>query len=539
MINACRLAELIQLLVLSVTLAGSLTALSAEPAPRPNIVILLADDLGYSDLGCYGGEIETPNLDQLAAGGLRFTQFYNTARCWPTRGALLTGFYAQQIRRDSLSMIPSGSRGTRPAWARLLPDMLRPLGYRSYHSGKWHVDGSPLAGGFDRSYRLEDHNSYFAAQNHFVDDGKLPPVDPDQPQYVTTTIAEHAIECLKEHASQHAGQPFFSYVAFTAPHFPLHALAEDIDRYDRKYDAGWDKVRQARHERMRQLGLVNCELSEPEREVGPPYHFPDALEKLGPAEVNRPLPWKDLTDQQRRFQAAKMAVHAAMIYRMDVEIGRIVAQLREMEALDNTLIFFLSDNGASAEIMVRGNGHDQSAAPGSAETFLCLGPGWSSAANTPFRRHKTWVHEGGIGTPLIVHWPQGVAAKSELRHSPGHVIDLVPTILAAAGGQPLKEWQGAKVPPLPGKSLMPTLAKDGPIERDCLWWSHEGNRAIRVGDYKLVAAGADGAWELYDLSTDRAESKNLSAEMSDKVRELSQRWEAKEFEFRVLATSDL
>ena len=526
-------------LIAAILIITARAALSAEPARRPNVVILLADDMGYSDLGCYGGEIETPNLDQLAAGGLRFTQFYNTARCWPTRGALLTGFYAQQIRRDSLSMIPSGSRGTRPAWARLLPDMLRPLGYRSYHSGKWHVDGSPLAGGFDRSYRLEDHNSYFAAQNHFVDDGKLPPVDPDQPQYVTTTIAEHAIECLKEHASQHAGQPFLSYVAFTAPHFPLHALAEDIDRYDRKYDAGWDKVRQARHERMRQLGLVNCELSEPEREVGPPYHFPDALEKLGPAEVNRPLPWKDLTDQQRRLQAAKMAVHAAMIYRMDVEIGRIVAQLREMKALDNTLIFFLSDNGASAEIMVRGNGHDQSAAPGSAETFLCLGPGWSSAANTPFRRHKTWVHEGGIATPLIVHWPQGVAAKGELRHSPGHVIDLVPTILAAAGGQPLKEWQGAKVPPLPGKSLMPTLAKDGPIERDCLWWSHEGNRAIRVGDYKLVAAGADGAWELYDLATDRAESKNLAAEMPDKVRELSQRWEAKEFEFRVLATSDL
>jgi arylsulfatase len=246
-----------------------------------------------------------------------------------------------------------------------------------------------------------------------------------------------------------------------------------------------------------------------------------------------------LTGEQRQFQAAKMAVHAAMVYRMDVEIGRLIEQLQAMNALDNTLIFFLSDNGASAEIMVRGNGHDRAAPPGSAETFLCLGPGWSTSSNTPFRRHKTWVHEGGISTPLIVHWPKGIAARGELRHTPGHVIDLVPTILEAVGGQPLEKWEGESVPPLPGKSLVPALAKDVRIERDCLWWLHEGNRAIRVGDYKLVVSGADSPWELYDLSTDRAESRNLAAQMPDKARELAKLWEATITEFTALASRDL
>jgi arylsulfatase len=290
---------------------------------------------------------------------------------------------------------------------------------------------------------------------------------------------------------------------------------------------------------MKSQGLVSCELSAPERDIGPPYDFPDAFEKLGAGEVNRPLPWKELTGQQREFQAAKMAVHAAMVYRMDVEIGRIIEQLRGMNALDNTLIFFLADNGASAEIMVRGNGHDQAAPAGSAATFLCLGPGWSTSSNTPFRRHKTWVHEGGISTPLIVHWPKGIAVRGELRHTPGDVIDLVPTILEAVGGKPLEKWEGADVPPLPGKSLIPALAKDVNLARDCLWWLHEGNRAIRVGDYKLVAAGAESPWELYDLSTDRAESQNLAEKMPGKARELAQLWQARFEEIRALATRDL
>lgn len=525
----------ISFVVLSVLIVPSTRA--ADRSEKPNVVIILADDLGYSDLGCYGGEIKTPVLDGLAKNGLRFTQFYNTARCWPSRAALLTGYYAQQVRRDTLPGVKSGSQGTRPKWARLLPDMLKPLGYRSYHSGKWHVDGPRLAGGFDRSYSLEDHNSFFAPKNHFEDDQKLPPVKSDTPHYVTIGIADHAVKCLQDHAVNHAAKPFFSYVAFTSPHFPLHALPEDIARYRDTYRSGWTVARDARWQRMKSMGLIACGLSAPELDVGPPYHFPDALEKLGAGEINRPLPWDELTVVQREFQAAKMAVHAAMVDRMDREIGRIVEQLRAMNAFDNTLIFFCSDNGASAEIMVRGNGHDPAAPPGSDSTYLCLGPGWSNAANTPFRRHKTWVHEGGISTPLIAHWPKGIAARGELRHAPGHLIDLVPTVLDAVGGERLKSWDGEPVPPAPGKSLLPAFAANVDVARDYLWWLHEDNKAVRVGDWKLVAA-KNGPWELYDLKTDRAESKNLAAESPDKVRTLEQTWTRALEEIKALATRD-
>lgn len=511
---------------------------AAEPASaanRPNVIVFLADDLGYSDLGCYGSEIETPNLDALAAGGLRLTQFYNTARCWPTRGALLTGYYAQQVRRDTLPGVPVGQR---PPWARLLPEMLRPLGYRSYHSGKWHVDGMPLPGGFDRSYYVQDTGRLFRPRVHYEDDQKLPAVNPDAGYYATTAIADHAIRCLRDHAEQHAGQPFFQYIAFTVPHFPLQAPPEDIAKYRDRYRAGWEAVRQERYERMKKLGIVDCPLSPVERDVGPPYHFPQALETLGPGEVNRPLAWDELNEEQREFQAIKMAIHAAMVDRMDREIGRVLDQLRVMKSFDDTLIFFLSDNGASAEIMVRDDGHDPAAPPGSAATHLCLGPGWSSVANTPLRRHKTWVHEGGISTPLVVHWPAGIAARGELRHTPGHVIDFVPTILELTGSKPPEEYDGKPVPSRPGKSLVPAFAEDRQIARDSLWWLHEGNRAIRVGDWKLVAAGGKGPWELYDLSVDRGETNNLINEIPDLARQLEQRWQQQFNEFRELASHD-
>lgn len=509
------------------------------PRARPNVLFILADDLGYSDLGCYGGEIATPNLDRLAASGLRFTQFYNTARCWPSRGVLLTGYYAQQIRRDTVPGIPSGGQGVRPRWARLLPEMLKPLGYRSYHSGKWHVDGKPLQNGFDRSYDLNDQNRFFSPQSHLEDDQPLPPVEPGSGYYATTAIADHALKCLRDHAEEFSDRPFFHYVCFTSPHFPLQAPAEDIARYWGKYNEGWDAVRSARWRRLQEQGIVDCQLSALERDIGPPYHFAPALEKLGPGEINRPLPWGELSETQHRFQATKMAIHSAMVDRMDREIGRVLDQLRAMNSLENTLIFFASDNGASAEIMVRGDGHDPQASPGSATTHLCLGPGFSSAANTPFRRHKTWVHEGGISTPLIVNWPRGITAPGELRHNPGHLIDIVPTILEVVGGKRFDTWENEPVPAPPGKSLVPAFSRDGSVPHDDLWWQHEGNRALRTGDWKIVAAGANADWELYDLKGDRAESNNLASAEPERIRDMAQIWTRHFEEYSALAKKDL
>lgn len=499
-----------------------------------NVLLIMVDDLGFSDLGCYGSEIRTPNLDALAAEGLRFTQFYNTGRCWPTRGALMTGYYAQQIRRDQLPGVkPSGSSGIRPDWAQLLPERLRAQGYRSYHSGKWHIDGMPLENGFDRSYYLKDQGRFFNPQVHYEDDQQLPAVEPGTDYYGTTAIADHAIRCLKAHQESYNQQPFFHYLAFTAPHFPLHALPEDIARYRGVYEKDWARVRNKRWKRLRKSGMLTGELSAVERDLGPPYHFPDALEILGEHEVNRPLPWQDLTPGQRAFQATKMTLHAAMIDRIDQEIGRVLAQLRAMGAWENTLILFLSDNGASAEMMVRADGHDPAAAPGSAASYLCLGPGWSTVANTPFRRHKTWVHEGGISTPLIAHWPAGISDRGGFRRQPGHVIDLPTTILDIAG------VAAPDSPPAPGLSLLPVFAKDNAAPHEYLWWYHEGNRALRAGDWKIVAAGEAGNWELYDLRTDRAESHNLATLYPEKLAELVSVWTARRDAFRALALADL
>lgn len=509
-------------------------AAPASAAEKPNVLFILADDLGWSDIGCYGGEIATPNLDKLAGDGLRFTNFYNTSRCWPTRAALLSGYYPQQIHRDKLPEVFGGVRGVRQKWARLLPDYLKPAGYRSYHSGKWHIDGPVLAAGFDRSLDTRNQGNFFSWKGSAIDDRPAPPPSDENGYYATIATADHAIECLKDHAANHAAKPFFHYLAFIAPHFPLHALPEDIAKYRDKYLDGWDKLREARHARQIKLGVVATPLAPLEREVGPPYHFPDAFEKLGPGELRFPLPWSELTPEQRRFQATKMAIHAAMVDRMDREIGRVIAQLKSMGVFENTVILFASDNGASAEIMVRNGGHDPKAEPGSAATYLCLGPGFSSACNTPFRRHKSWTHEGGISTPLIVHWPAGIAARGELRHTPGHVVDFVPTVLQLAGIERPTEWGGEAIPDAPGKSLAPAFAKDVVIARDSLWWLHEDHRAIRVGDWKLVAAKGE-PWELYDMKTDRAEQNNIAAKMPEKVKELAESWQKQTDEFTALA----
>jgi arylsulfatase len=435
-------------------------------------------------------------------------------------------------------------RGRLPEWTRLLPHYLKPLGYRSYHSGKWHLNGAPLAvtnGGFDHSYRLEDHDRNFYPSNHWRDDVRLPPVPKGSNYYTTVAIADFLIDCLKDHAARHASQPFFGYLAFTAPHFPLQAPPEDIARYRDRYLAGWDVIRRQRHERQLEMGLVKGGLSPAEPEVLPHWNLkdPDLKEQIGPGEVPRAVPWSELNEEERRFQATKMAVHAAMIDRMDREIGRVLDQLKAMGALENTLVMFASDNGASAEFLNRGDKHDKSAEPGSGGSFLCLGPGWSTVGNTPFRLHKSWVHEGGIATPLIVHWPAGIQARGELRHTPAHVIDFVPTVLELVGVKPEPKWNGVEAPPLPGRSLAPALAKDVTVPREFLYFHHDLNRALRVGDWKLVSRRPDtNTYALYHLATDRIEQNNLTEEEPERVRAMAAKWAALEKALRAQAGAD-
>lgn len=517
----CRLPVWMLAAFLSSGLLGPLQASAQQPPQRPNVLIILADDLGFTDLGCYGGEIKTPYLDGLAKAGLRFTQFYNTARCWPSRSALMSGYYAQQVRMD-----PPQKKA--PAWTRLLSHYLKLAGYRCYHSGKWHINILPRVvadGGFDRSYNLTDQNRYFGPRTHTEDDKPLPAVQPNGDYYATKAIADHALRCLKDHADKYGGQPFFQYLCFTSPHFPLQAPQEDIDRYRDRYLEGWEKLRDERYQRARQLGIVNCPL--PPWEVPTPslvYKKAD-LKILGTNELEASPRWTTLTSEQRRFQATKMAIHAAMVDRMDREIGRVLAQLRAMNALDNTVIFFLSDNGASAEVMVRGDGHDPEAVAGSWATHLCLGGGWGALCNTPLRRFKIWVYEGGVSTPLIVHWPRGLPRQGgDLCHDVGHLIDITPTVLELAGAKAAESWNGVQRPPFPGRSLVPAFAKDGAVSHDELFFSHSGHRALRAGTWKAVYAAEGKDWELYDLATDRCEAKNLAAQHPDRVRQMAARW---------------
>ncbi len=494
---------------------------------RPNILLLLMDDMGFSDPGCYGGEIETPNIDRLAANGLRFSQFYNAGRCWPTRSCILTGYYAPQVCMDP------PARGYRAPWQREIPQHLRSTGYRSYHSGKWHLFNArePEAQSrFDVSwgYDIEQFTHFFHQP-----DGRT--------QFSATAITDHALACLDAHQAGHAGTPFFHYVCYTTPHFPVQAEPQDIAKYMDRYREGWDALRERRWRRLRESGIVRCGLSRREPEVPAPHYLAHKAEWdacFGPGEIEYAVPWDSLTEEQQRFQATKMAIHAAMIDRTDREIGRILDRLQAMNVLEDTLVLFLSDNGASAEMMIRGGGHDPGAPPGSEATHLCLGPGWSSCANAPFRRHKIWVHEGGVATPLIACWPNGISARGELRHDMGHCIDFLPTTMDLAGVKPEDIPLPDGAPPLPGRSLVPAFHRDGSVQRDHLYFHHEGNRALRAGDWKLVNESQvnrgtpDDPWALYDLSADRCEMVDLAGKMPEKCQEMRALWQHCEDTYR-------
>ncbi len=498
----------------------------AAPTAKPNLIVILADDMGFSDAKCYGGDVDTPNLDHMAATGLRFTQMYSTARCGPSRNCLLTGYYAQQTACDVMTP------GKVPDYTKFIPEYLNPLGYRSYHSGKWHIRfvTGERGAGFDHSYNMLDELRFFTQKRHELDGEPLP--TPDAGYYSTTAIADYGVRFLQEHARDHAAKPFFLYLAPHAPHFPLQAPREDIAKYQDRFAEGWDTARERKLQRMLRMGLVNCGLAPLEPDMWTKWNTPDDVlrEKIGPGEVMRAVPWSTLTPEQKSFQRTKMAIHAAMISRLDLEIGKVLKQVRAMGAEDNTMVLFLSDNGASSEQLIRGDGHDRAAPPGSARTHLGLGPGWSNCSNAPFRLHKSWVNEGGISSPMIVRWPKGIQANNQLRHNAAHFVDVLPTILELAGDNS-GELQAKNAPARPGRSLAPVMRNDGKAPHEYFYFNHNSNRAIRMGDWKAVAIGESGPWELYDLGRDRSEQKDRAASEPDRVKTMAHTWTKHDEEF--------
>jgi arylsulfatase len=520
-----------KLLLLSLALAATGWA-AADP--RPNVIVILSDDIGFSDLGCFGGEIATPHLDALAAGGLRFTQFYNTARCCPTRASILTGLYPHQAGvgymtdrapYSATAMINEWYAGDLRSDTATLGEVMRGAGYGTYAVGKWHVTKDieenasrhnwPLQRGFDRFYGiLPGASSFFAPPHLSRDNTRIKyDADPEYPVrdfYLTDAFSDHAVKFIDGHVRQQPAKPFFLYLAYTAAHWPMHARPADIAKYRGKYDGGYTPIRQARLARMQQLGLV------------------DRAWSLSPQ-------WGDWSKVERKdWEARCMEVYAAMIDNMDQGIGRVVAALRAHGQLDNTLIVYLQDNGACAEPYGRNPGAGKAKGnkapkgplpmPGPAESNVGYGEGWANVSNTPFRLYKHWVHEGGISTPLIAHWPRGIARRGELEHQPGHLIDIMATCVDVGRATYPKERDGRAIQPMEGRSLVPAFAGRR-LEREALFWEHEGNRALRVGDWKLVAKGAGGPWELYDIPRDRTEQNDLAAAQPARVQEMAAAWD--------------
>jgi len=545
------------LFFLALFLFAADVSLLAEPEPaadeRPNIIVILSDDMGFSDLGCYGGEIRTPTLDRLAQNGLRFTQFYNTGRCCPTRASLLTGLYPHQAGIGHMVQDRGhpGYRGTLNESCVTIAEALRPAGYGTYAVGKWHVvldrdekpDGDkrnwPLQRGFDRYYgTIQGAGSYYdpaalTRGNTMISALADPEYTPKR-FYYPDAISDHASKFIREHHENTPERPFFLYVAYPTAHWPLHALEEDIEKYRGAYDDGYDAIRKRRIERLRELGIIPPDL-EPSPTVGD---------------------WEKV--EHREWEIRCMEVYAAMIDRMDQGIGRIVRTLEETGKLENTLILYLQDNGGCQETIGRqgdwmrpvapslppippdkvrlGTRPKQNRAgvptltgphilPGPEDTYIAYGLEWANVSNTPFREYKHFVHEGGISTPLIAHWPKGIRRGGELERQPGHLIDIMATLIELAGAKYPEKRGEHDVKPMEGTSLKPAFAGKPLARKAPLFWEHEGNRAIRDGRYKLVAK-EDRAWELYDLEKDRSELENLAAAKPEVVRELDAKWNA-------------
>lgn len=485
--------------------------------PRPNVIVIVADDLGFSDLGCYGSEVNTPNLDKLAADGVRFTQFYNCARCCPTRAALLTGIYPHQAGVGHMLgnwKPPSYSTGLGPQCV-TIAELLKKAGYRTYHVGKWHVGNlnkdklpvanHPLDRGFDRAYGTGGGGNYFAPSPLYLDRQN---VKPGNDYYITDAFTDYAVKFLTEHGKDHQAQPFFLHLCYTAPHFPLQAKPVDIAKYQGKYRAGWDKLRDQRLAQQKALGIMS------------------ASAELSPRDPEARA-WTDVPEAERGEWDQRMAVYAAMIDCLDQGIGRVLQTVKDVGAEQNTIVLFFSDNGASAEALDSwpnpARGHKPGSVVGTSESHRCLEVGWANAANTPFREHKMWIQEGGISTPLIARWPGGIKTPGKIIPAVGHVIDLMPTCLELAGATFPAKFGERPLTPLEGRSLLPALRGEQAGPRT-LAWEHEGNRGLRAGDWKLVGS-YEKPWELYDLSVDRSECHNLAGSNPERLNSLVADWQ--------------
>ena len=505
---------------------------------KPNILLILNDDMGFSDIGCYGGEIETPNLDRLAFGGLRFSQFYNSPRCSPSRASLLTGLHPHQTGIGILTYPtgPEGYAGNLNRRCVTIAEALKPGGYRCYMSGKWHVassleepsDAWPMQRGFDEFYGTIIgagsfyHPNTLTRGNENVDHE----AERDADFFYTDAISDEAARQIRSHQARHPDAPFFQYVAYTAPHWPLHAHEEDIARYKGRFDAGWDELRESRLARLVDMGII------------------DPAWKLTGRDPSQP-PWEDARHKEWLLRC--MEVYAAQVDRMDQGIGRILQALEDTGRFDDTLVIFLSDNGACAEdipenvsvqqmvnelMLARSHTRDGEEVvfgnipelmPGAENTYQSYGVAWANMSNTPFRLYKHWTHEGGVSTPVILHWPNGIAECGGVRHTPCQLPDVMATVVELAGVAYPERHDGHEVLPLEGRSLRPVIERDELPERP-LFWEHEGNAAVRFGRWKLVRE-YPGDWELYDMLEDRTETNDIASEHPDLVGDLARRYD--------------
>ena len=506
-----------------------------EASSRPNIIVILVDDMGYSDIGCFGSEIRTPNLDSLASSGLRFSQMYNSARCCPSRAALLTGLNPHQAGVGHMVAdlgVPE-YQGYLKDNAVTIAEALKADGYSTYMSGKWHVGGdynladpdswtptapgypTPTQRGFDRFFGILTGAGNFYFPKTLMDQDTLVPLSDLDDFYLTDAISDKAVSMIGEAVTKDS--PFFMYVTYTAPHWPLHAREEDIARYEGQYRSGWEELRTSRHENLKSEGVL------------------DEKWEISPRDADSP-PWEEVDDPD--WQDIRMAVYAAQVDRVDQGVGRILAALRSVGADDNTLIMFMSDNGGCAEFLAEDGstpqparyggvnpdgtpvvvGNVQGLRPGGAQTFMSYDLPWANASNAPFRRFKRWTHEGGISTPFIMSWPARISEPG-IVHSPTHLIDIMPTCLDAAGASHPTERAEQQTIPLEGESMLPAIERRDWARERPIVWEHEGSRAVRQGQWKLVSA-IGGGWELYDMERDRTELDNLYTRNSPKAQEL-------------------